>query len=275
VKERQGYRQLFDLSGRVAVVTGGAGILGRGFCAALADHGARVAVVDRDEAAATEVASELAERFGADALGLGCDVADEGSVSRMAARVTDELGPVEILHNNAATKTDDLEAFFEPVETVTLATWREVMSVNLDGMFLVARTIGADMVERGRGSIIQTASIYGIIAPDQRIYEGSEYLGRQISSPAVYSASKAGVVGLTRHLAALWGARGVRVNTLVPGGVNSGQNDVFADRYGARVPMGRMAEADEMTGPLVYLASDASSYVTGQTVVVDGGLSAW
>jgi NAD(P)-dependent dehydrogenase (short-subunit alcohol dehydrogenase family) len=275
VKERQGYRQLFDLSGRVAVVTGGAGILGRGFCAALADHGARVAVVDRDEAAATEVASELAERFGADALGLGCDVADEGSVSRMAARVTDELGPIEILHNNAATKTDDLEAFFEPVETVTLATWREVMSVNLDGMFLVARTIGADMVERGRGSIIQTASIYGIIAPDQRIYEGSEYLGRQISSPAVYSASKAGVVGLTRHLAALWGARGVRVNTLVPGGVNSGQNDVFADRYGARVPMGRMAEADEMTGPLVYLASDASSYVTGQTVVVDGGLSAW
>jgi NAD(P)-dependent dehydrogenase (short-subunit alcohol dehydrogenase family) len=275
VRPRQGYRQLFDLSGRVAVVTGGAGILGRGFCAALADHGARVAVVDRDEAGARELADELAVTFGVETLGVGCDVADEASVVRMSARVGAELGPVEILHNNAATKTGDLEAFFEPVETVTLETWREVMSVNLDGMFLVARTIGADMVERGRGSIVQTASIYGIVAPDQRIYEGSEYLGRQISSPAVYSASKAGVVGLTRHLAALWGAHGVRVNTLVPGGVSSGQNAVFAARYGARVPLGRMAEAHEMTGPLVYLASDASSYVTGQTIVVDGGLSVW
>lgn len=131
------------------------------------------------------------------------------------------------------------------------------------------------MLERKHGSIIQTASIYGILGPDQRIYEGSHYLGRQINTPPVYAASKAGVVGLTRYLAAMWAHANVRVNTLVPGGVESGQNDIFNSRYSARVPMGRMAQADEMVGALIYLASDASSYVTGQTLAIDGGLSAW
>jgi NAD(P)-dependent dehydrogenase (short-subunit alcohol dehydrogenase family) len=150
------------------------------------------------------------------------------------------------------------------------------MSVNLDGLFLVAKTVGGQMKAQGRGgSIIQTASIYGVVASDKRIYEGSHYLGMQISNPPVYSASKAGVVGLTRYLAAYWGDAGIRVNALVPGGVESGQNDTFKQRYAARVPMGRMAQADEMVGALVYLASPASSYVTGQTLIVDGGLTAW
>jgi NAD(P)-dependent dehydrogenase (short-subunit alcohol dehydrogenase family) len=125
------------------------------------------------------------------------------------------------------------------------------------------------------GSIIQTASIYGIVSSDKRIYEGSFYLNRQISNPAVYSTSKAAVVGLTRYLAANWGDVGIRVNALVPGGVESGQNEAFKTRYSARVPLGRMAKADEMVGALIYLASDASSYVTGHCLVVDGGLSAW
>jgi NAD(P)-dependent dehydrogenase (short-subunit alcohol dehydrogenase family) len=149
------------------------------------------------------------------------------------------------------------------------------MSVNLDGMFFVARSVGAKMIERNHGSIVQTASIYGVVGPDHRIYEGSKYLDRQISSPAVYSASKAGVVGLTRYLATLWGPTKVRVNTLTPGGVSSGQNRVFDEKYSVRVPMGRMAEAREMTGALVYLSSDAASYVTGQNLIVDGGLTAW
>ncbi len=150
------------------------------------------------------------------------------------------------------------------------------MSVNLDGMFLVAQAVGAEMVQRGtKGSIIQTASIYGLLASDKRIYEGSFYLGRQISNPGVYSASKAGVVGLTKYLAAYWGDKGIRVNALVPGGVESGQNETFKQRYAARVPMGRMAQAHELVGTLVYLASDASSYVTGQTLIVDGGTTSW
>jgi len=132
------------------------------------------------------------------------------------------------------------------------------------------------MIAQGRGgSIVQTASIYGIMAPDDRIYEGSHYLGRQINTPAVYSASKAGVVGLTRYLAAYWAKHGIRVNTLTPGGVESGQNEEFKRRYSARVPMGRMARAEEMVAALVFLASEASSYVTGQNLIVDGGLQAW
>jgi NAD(P)-dependent dehydrogenase (short-subunit alcohol dehydrogenase family) len=143
-------------------------------------------------------------------------------------------------------------------------------------MFLVAQAVGGQMQKQGTGgSIIQTASIYGLVSSDKRIYEGSFYLGRQISNPAVYSTSKAAVVGLTRYLAANWGDVGIRVNALVPAGVESGQNETFKSRYAARVPLGRMAQGDEMVGALVYLASDASSYVTGHCLVVDGGLSAW
>ena len=269
------YRNLFDLSDRTAVVTGGVGILGRHLAAALADFGARVAVVDLDGQACGRLAAELRETYGTEAVGVACDVAQPESVSAMVVAVEDALGPIDVLHNNAATKTDDLEAFLAPLEAYDLDTWRQVMAVNLDGMFLVARAVGTGMAARCRGSIIQTASIYGVLAPDGRIYEGSQYGGRPIATPPVYSASKAGVIGLTRHLAAHWADRGVRVNSLTPGGVDSGQNETFKARYGARVPLGRMALPQEMTGALIFLASDASSYVTGQNLVVDGGLSAW
>lgn len=150
------------------------------------------------------------------------------------------------------------------------------MSVNIDAMFLVAKAVGRRMIEQGTGgSIIQTSSVYGIRGSDKRIYEGSFYLDRQISNPGVYSTSKAAVVGLTKYLATYWAESGIRVNTLTPAGVESGQNETFKQRYSARVPMGRMAHADEAVGALIYLASDASSYVTGQNIVVDGGLSAW
>jgi len=270
------YRSLFDLTGKVAVVTGGLGILGRGFCRGLAEYGARVAVIDLDGQACAAFAKDLEEETGTAAMGIGCDVADPPSVESMVAEVVDRLGGVHVLHNNAASKSADLNAFFAPFEEYSLDEWRRIMGVNIDGMFLVARAVGRRMVEQGSGgSIIQTSSVYGIRGSDKRIYEGSFYLGRQISNPAVYSVSKAAVVGLTKYLAAYWADKGIRVNTLVPAGVESGQNDTFRARYSARVPLGRMARADEMVGALIYLASDASSYVTGQELVVDGGLSAW
>jgi len=269
------YRGLFDLTGKVAVVTGGCGILGRHFCSALAAHGASVVVADLDPAACDGLAALLADRFGTACLGAACDVTDGEAVEAMAARAEERLGPIDVLLNNAAGKTRDLDRFFLPVEEYPEEIWREVMAVNVDGLFLVARTIGGRMARRGRGSVIQTASIYGVVAPDQRIYQGSEYLGRPINTPAVYSTSKAAVIGLTRHLATYWGDKGVRVNTLTPGGVESGQNDAFQRRYGARVPLGRMGRAGELVGAVVWLASDASSYVTGQNIIVDGGLSAW
>lgn len=270
------YKQLFDLKGKVAVVTGAVGILGQRFCRGLAEFGARVCVVDLDKARCSVFAEELKQEYGNAALGLACDVADPASVAEMVSEVVDRMGGIHVLHNNAASKSADLDAFLASTENYSLAEWRKIMSVNVDGMFLVAQAVGNQMLKQGSGgSIIQTASIYGLLASDKRIYEGSFYLGRQISNPAVYSTSKAAVVGLTRYLAANWGDAGIRVNALVPGGVESGQNDTFKARYSARVPLARMAQPDEMVGALVYLASDASSYVTGQCLVVDGGLSAW
>ena len=267
----------FDLTGRTAIVTGGGGILGRGFCQTLAVHGARVAVLDLDVGAANVTVEAVRVAVaGAELLALPCNVAEPREVADAVAQVVARFGAIDILHNNAATKTSDLKDFFEPLETYKLGTWREVMSVNIDGMFLMAQSVGRQMLAQGRGgSIIQTASIYGVVAPDQRIYEGSEYLGRQINTPAVYAASKAAVVGLSNYLAAYWGDKGIRVNTLTPGGVESGQNDVFSKRYSARVPLGRMAQAGEMESALLFLASDASSYVTGQNLIVDGGLTCW
>lgn len=269
-------RSLFDLKDKVAVVTGGAGILGQHFCAGLAEAGAKVAVVDLHEAKAIEIADQIGQRYSTQAIGVGCDVSDPDSVGTMVARIVSEFGEINILHNNAAGKSDNLDAFFAPFEEYSLDQWRQIMAVNLDGMFLVAQSIGKQMVVQGKGgSIIQTASIYGVVAPDHRIYEGSFYLGRQIDSPAVYSASKAGVIGLTKYLAAYWAEKKIRVNTLTPGGVESGQNHQFQQKYSARVPLGRMAKPTEMVGALLYLASEASSYVTGQNMIVDGGLTAW
>lgn len=270
------YLKLFDLHGKTAIVTGATGILGRHFCAGLAQFGADVAVVDLSAKACSSFAGELAKTYGIKSVGISCDVSNPAAVKAMVKKVINYFGRIDILHNNAATKTDDLNAFFEPTESYSATEWRKVMAVNLDGMFLVAQAVGTQMAkQKYGGSIIQTASIYGIMAPDQRIYKGSNYLGCAINTPAVYSASKAGVVGLTKYLATYWAKKNVRVNCLVPGGVESGQNKVFRQKYSARVPMGRMARAEEIVGALVYLASDASSYVTGQCLAVDGGLSAW
>ncbi|MFH1144930.1 MAG: SDR family oxidoreductase [Candidatus Eisenbacteria bacterium] len=270
------YKELFDLTGRTAIVTGAAGILGRRFCRGLAEFGANVVLADLRADDLRELAADLEREHSGRTLSVVCDVSNEESVRELVARTVERFGGIQVLHNNAASKSTDLAAFFAPVEEYSLEEWRKVMAVNLDGLFLVAKNVGAQMKQqRSGGSIIQTASIYGIVASDKRIYEGSHYLGRQISNPPVYSASKAGVVGLTRYLAAYWADAGIRVNALVPGGVESGQNDTFKERYSARVPMGRMAHADEMVGALIFLASDASSYVTGQTLIVDGGLTAW
>ena len=270
------YKALFELKGKTAIVTGAVGILGQGFCRGLAEFGAQVAVVDLNQDRCVAFAEELERDYGISALGVSCDVSDPVSVAKMVEQVVSRFGSIDILHNNAASKSSDLDAFFASTEKYSLSEWRKIMAVNVDGMFLVAQAVGGQMQKQGTGgSIIQTASIYGIVSSDKRIYEGSFYLGRQISNPAVYSTSKAAVVGLTRYLAANWGDAGIRVNALVPAGVESGQNDTFKARYSARVPLARMAKADEMVGALVYLASDASSYVTGHCLVVDGGLSAW
>lgn len=273
---RTSYKELFNLEKKVAVVTGGIGILGKRFCSGLAEFGANVVVVDLDEKETEAFAKELMENYQIKSLGIACDVSSVRDVKVMVSKVIEEFGEIHILHNNAASKSDDLNAFFAPFEEYSLDEWRKIMSVNLDGMFLVAQAIGAQMVKQGKGgSIIQTSSIYGILAPDHRIYEGSFYLDREINTPAVYTASKAAVIGLSKYLATYWANEKIRVNTLTPGGNESGQNDTFLKKYSSRIPLGRMGRPDEMVSALIFLASEASSYITGQNIVVDGGLSAW
>jgi len=260
----------FSLHDRVCVITGGAGTLGERLSTALQERGARVAVIDRDAARIDELLDGVVDK--ASMRGYPGDIRDRGAVERIAQQVATELGEVDVLVNNAAAKSPN---FFAPFESFPLEDWDLVMGVNLTAAMICCQVFGARMAQRQRGSIINTLSIYGIVAPDQRIYEGSEYEGRAINTPAVYSASKAALWGLTKYLATYWGARGVRVNAITPGGVYSGQNETFVQRYSARVPLGRMGKPDELSGALVYLASDASSYVTGQNLVVDGGLTAW
>ena len=261
----------FDLTGKVAVLTGAAGLLGRHLARGLAEHGATLALCDVDGDGVRALAAEIGRGVTAHA----CDVGDAASVRGAVDSIVAAHRRIDVLLNNAATKTANLGAFFASVEDYAPETWREVMRVNVDGMFFVAQAIGPVMRRGGGGSIIQTSSIYGLVAPDQRIYEGSSYGGRPINTPAVYAASKAAVTGLTRYLATYWGADGIRVNTLTPGGVATGQNDEFQRRYSARVPLWRMAAPDDLVGAVVYLASDASRYVTGHELVVDGGLSTW
>ena len=263
----------FYLGGRVVMLTGGAGILGSRMADALARNGARIALVDRDADRAHAVADGIRAAAGADIVrGYACDITQRKSVLELKVQVEAEMGPVQVLINNAAAKSPN---FFEPFESFPVEDWDAVMNVNLKGVMLGCQVFGGAMAERGQGSIINTLSVYGIVAPDQRIYEGSEYEGRAINTPAVYSASKAAVWGLTKYLAAYWGHRNVRVNAITPGGVFSGQNEEFVRRYSARVPLGRMASQDEMSGAVVYLSSDASSYVSGQNIIIDGGLTAW
>jgi NAD(P)-dependent dehydrogenase (short-subunit alcohol dehydrogenase family) len=264
----------WDLGGKVAVVTGACGILGSLYCRRLSAQGAKVVVADISEDRCTELARSIRVETGGEVIALAVDLADEQSTCAWAELVLAGAGQVDVLVNNAAAKSP---GFFAPLDRFTLADWNAVMTVNVTGMFLVTREIGPSMVRRGSGSIINVSSIYGVVGPDQRIYEGSwdEELGGQINTPLVYSASKGAVIAMTRYLATYWGPRGVRTNTLTPGGVLSGQNSVFSEKYGERVPLGRMATAEDMVGALLFLASDASAYVNGHNLVVDGGWTAW
>ena len=190
----------------------------------------------------------------------------------MVQKAVSKYDHVDVLINNAATQT---EHFFEPFEEYPLEDWNKVMSVNITGMFLCCQAVAKEMERKRSGSIINIASIYGVVAPDQSIYRGAIYRGKQINTPAVYSTSKGAVISLNRYLASYLAQYGIRVNTVTPGGVYSGQNEAFVRKYSEKCPLGRMAEPEEVFNAVHFLASDASSYVTGHNLIVDGGWTIW
>ncbi len=263
----------FDLTDRVVVITGCTGVLGAGYCKAFALRGAKLVMADLAEREPEKRAAELALETGAQIVGVNCDVGDEASVVALFAQAKAHFGAVNVVMNNAAATGEHLMKagdVFSAFEDYPLAVWEKVMQTNLTGVFLVAREGGKALLASGGGSMINVSSIYGVVAPDHRVYDGMPF-----SSFPAYSASKAGVHGLTKWLATYWGEKGIRVNTLVPGGVYNGHDETFVERYSNRTPMGRMADRDDLVGMVIFLASDASRYCTGQQFIVDGGLTAW
>jgi NAD(P)-dependent dehydrogenase (short-subunit alcohol dehydrogenase family)/CMP-N-acetylneuraminic acid synthetase len=262
--------ELLSLAGRVAVVTGGAGHLGRAMLSALAEAGAGVVVVDLDADASRKVADDLTRAYGVSALGLAADLADEEAVRAIPGRVVEALGRMDILVNNAAyVGTSGLSGWAVPFEQQSSDTWRKALEVNLTAVFNLTQASREALLASGHGSIINIASIYGIVGPNLELYEGTA-----MGNPAAYAASKGGLVQFTRWCATVL-APYIRVNAITPGGIFRNQSGTFLDRYVSRTPMKRMGTEDDFQGAIAYLASDLSNYVTGQNLVVDGGFSVW
>ncbi len=261
---------LFDLSERVAIITGGAGLLGSEHAIALHDYGAKVILADYN-LEKCEAAVKILQESGINAVAKFCDVTKKESWETMLIDTIKEFGRVDILINNAGftnqSKTSGFDASFEDFH---LEDWNAIMNVNLTGAFLGCQVVGKQMLENGKGSIINIASLYGVVSPNHNIYPGTG-----ISQPVAYSVSKHGVVALTKYLATLWASKGVRVNSLTPGGIFNGHQGLFLERFKQLNPIGRMSEKEELRGGIVYLASDASSHVVGHNLIIDGGWTTW
>ena len=271
---------LFDLTGRVAVITGGAGLLGYFHGAILAAAGAHVVLLDLAGANPSLRADQLQAAHGPDCLGLAADITSEDSLLAARDQILARFGRVDILINNAANNPKvEADPHAEPkqwsrLENFPLAVWNADIAVGLTGAFLCSRIFGAEMVKRNAGVILNVASDLGVIAPDQRLYRKDGLAEHQQPvKPVTYSVVKTALIGLTRYLATYWTAHNIRVNAISPGGVFAGQPDEFTSKLHQLIPMGRMAHKDEYQGAVLFLCSDASSYMTGQNLIVDGGRS--
>jgi len=264
---------LFSLDNKVAIVTGACGLLGVQHCEALAAAGARVVVADLNEESCLQVAGRLGEGH----LALGLDVTSVESLERGRRRILDTYGRIDVLVNNAAIN----DMFENPLlagqqsmfENYPLEMWDRSWKVNVSGVFLCSQVLGGVMAAQGGGSIINIASTYGMVAPDQSIYRNEAGEQTFYKSPA-YPVTKSAVIGFTKFLASYWGNKRVRVNALSPGGVENQQDPFFKINYSNKTLLGRMADPSDYKGAIVFLASDASAYMTGANLVVDGGWTA-
>lgn len=270
---------LFDLTGRVAVITGGAGLLGEQHARAIASEGGIPVLVDVSGRGATEKAERISAEYRVPAWGCRVDITRHDEIRDFLAHLLDRCGRLDILIDNAASNPrveDSAEGNFSRFEHFPLAQWEANLAVGLTGTFLCSQVLGSEMARRGRGVIVNVASDLALIAPDQRLYRQPALPPHmQPVKPVSYSVVKSGLLGLTRYLATYWSDRGVRANALCPGGVFNGQPEDFVVRLSQLVPLGRMAHVDEYRGAMLFLCSDASSYMTGAILAVDGGRTCW
>lgn len=259
----------FSVADRIAVVTGGLGLLGRHYARALGERGARVAILDRTDDPGMEAGDRL--------MPIKADVTDRTDLEAALEAIRARWGTPDVLVNNAALDSPPSAPVEEngPFETYPEASFDRVMDVNVKGVFLCCQVFGGAMAGAGRGSIINISSIYGVVSPNQGLYEYRRRRGETFYKPVAYSVSKSALLNLTRYLATYWARQGVRVNTLTLAGVFNDQAPEFLEAYADHIPIGRMAEPDEYNGAVLFLASDASRYMTGANLVIDGGWTAW
>ncbi len=273
-------KDLLNIKGRVAIITGGGGLLGTRHAAALAEFGAIPVLLDIDTARVKAAAQKITDGYGVNALGLGTDITDAEALAGVKARVLKEFGRIDVLINNAANnpKMEDggLAGEWTRLENFPLQVWNGDIAVGLTGAMLCSQIFGTEMAKAGRGVILNIASDLGAIGPDQRLYRRDGLADdAQPVKPVTYSVVKSGLIGLTRYLATYWADKGVRANALLPGGVENSQDPAFIAKLTNLIPMGRMAQPDEYKAAVLFLVSDASSYMTGAMLSVDGGRTAW
>ena len=269
----------FDLSGRVAVITGGTGLLGQKHAEAVAELGGIPCLLDLDEAKAATTAKQLTSSYGCQSFGAAVDITNSDAIAKVQNQILNRFGKVDILINNAANnpKMENTEGKnWSRFEDFPMQVWNDDIAVGLTGAMQCARIFGTQMAQNDGGVILNIASDLGVIAPDQRIYRNpGETINNQTVKPVTYSVVKAGLIGLTKYLATYWPEQGVRANALAPGGVFNGQDDAFVSRLTNLIPMGRMADQDEYKAAVAFMISDASSYMNGATLSIDGGRTIW
>lgn len=262
-------KKLFNLSDKVIIITGAAGMLGSRYAYGLSKQGANVVLTDINFSECKKIEKNIKNSFETDPHSIKLDLTKTKSIKSMVSSVLKKYSKIDVLINNAAYQGNP-KIRTAGFEKLSLDVWKQAIDVNLTGIFLCCQTVGKQMVKQKSGNIINISSTYGLVGPDQRIYGKSGQ-----NSAAFYAVTKSGILNLTRYLSAYWQGTGIRVNTFSPGGVENNQDPSFIKKYSSRTPMKRMAKKDEYVGSLIFLASNASSYMTGSNLIVDGGWTAW